>query len=275
MAPSTEHMVAITRDMMAKKLCAANGAATIAALATEARALEGDQITVLEWDYKSDAMTGDWVSVLRNNAGKLPILLQIANGQALKDAQTGAKDQSGLHYHAIAVVGKEDDGYICADGDHPQVAERFQIYNLQTLSEASPCGLIMFSIVHHEPAAPAEVVPAGWTDNGTVLTANGEQITGAIRTFILTYPGGWNPQDIPLEGPTSDNPTQMHQTFAFHQVRGELDTASNSWHCFLGSIGADLLALSAQSAALHTEVEDMRAAAAAVQEAATKLLATK
>ena len=269
---TTAHMVEITRDMVDKKLCAPNGAATIAALATEARALLGDQIVALEWDYKTDALAGDWVSILRANAGKLPILLQLANGQALVDVETGARDESGLHYHAIAVLDKKDDGYVCADGDNPDVVTRFQIYNLQALASASPCGLLMFQVLHQEPTA---IVPAGWSDNGSVLVANGEHIEGAIRQYVLEFAGGWNPQDIPLEGVVTDSPTRIHQTFAFRQVRAELDTASNTWHCFLGNIGADLLLLAAQDRALQTQFADLRSAAAAVQEAAAKLLAAK
>jgi hypothetical protein len=137
-----DRMMLLTRDMISKKLCAANGAATVAAVAQEARD-HGFTIDT-EWDFGS---LGDWHTKLKTLAAHKPILLQIANGQALTDAETGAKDESGLHYHAIAIVGYQDNGYVCADGDNPQVAERFQIYSYATLAAAQPCGLLIINLV--------------------------------------------------------------------------------------------------------------------------------
>ena len=138
---SQESMLDITTVMIGKKLCAANGAATVAAVAQEARS-RGYSIDT-EWDFGA---MGDWHEKLKTNAGIRPILLQVANGQALMDADTGARDEGGLHYHAIAVVGYQDgSGYICADGDNPQVTDRFQVYNYATLASAQPCGLLIIN----------------------------------------------------------------------------------------------------------------------------------
>lgn len=273
--PTTAHMVDLTKAMIAQKRATASGAATIAAVAQTARDL-GHQ-TLIEWDYKADALTGDWVNVLRQHAGALPILLQVANGQALRDVETGSRDESGLHYHAIAVVGKQDDGYLCADGDNPQVAQRFQVYNLQTLSEASPCGLLMLAM--KVPPPPAELVPAGWSDDGQTLRGpaapDGQhyEVTGAFRIYILAH--AWDAADVPLEGVQVDAPDRRHQTFSFHQLRVTADGAGAWGVPFVGNIGADLLALAAQGSALRDEVTHLRTAAGAVQEAIAALLGTK
>lgn len=182
--PTQAHMVQITRDMIAKGTCAADGAATLWAVAKAARDL-GHGVA-LEWDYQ-EPLQGDWHKVLLDNAGLRPILLQVANGRALVDAETGSRDESGLHYHAIAICGKQGDGYVVADGDNPQVAARFQIYDYATLASAVPCGLLVLDM----PAPvvvppPAPVLPAGWSDDGTTLRApNGHVVVRGFRAYCL------------------------------------------------------------------------------------------
>lgn len=149
-APNGDEVVRITEDMIAKNLCSANGAATLWAVAKEARDL-GHHVA-LEWDY---GQLGDWHKALLDNAGLRPILLQVANGNALIDAQTGKRNEAGargaLHYHAIAIVGKGDLGYDCADGDHPEVISRWQTYTYQTLVAAQPCGLMILNLEYVTP----------------------------------------------------------------------------------------------------------------------------
>ncbi len=49
-APTQAHMVTLTRDMIAKGTCSANGAATLWAVAKEAR--DTGHHVALEWDYQ-------------------------------------------------------------------------------------------------------------------------------------------------------------------------------------------------------------------------------
>lgn len=140
--PWQNHMTLFARDMVANGLCQPNGGSTLAAIARYARIL--GYKTPTEWDF-SQPLSQDWHDLLLNYAGMHPILLQVANGLALVDAETGARDESGLHYHAIAIGGKQAHGYICADGDNPQVTTRNQIYTWDTLINAVPCGLLMVS----------------------------------------------------------------------------------------------------------------------------------
>jgi hypothetical protein len=156
-APDPARMVAYTRDMIRRGWCAANGASTLAAVAHYARSVLGLSVAT-EWEYQ-EPLQQDWLSLLRAHAGIQPILMQVAHGANLLDAETGARPEAaarGLRYHAIAVVGKQQDGYICCDGDHPQVDQRFQIYTRATLTAAVPCGLLMLAMPapHVPPPSP-------------------------------------------------------------------------------------------------------------------------
>jgi len=192
--PTFDHMASVTRDMIAHNLCSRNGASTLAAIALEARRLGYTVAT--EWDYQQP-LSQDWHALLMEHAGVNPILLQVANGQALVDVETGSRDESGLHYHAIAVCGKQSDGYICADGDNAQVNSRFQIYTYATLDAAIPCGLMMLTMPTHAPVQPTPQpggtpqmsLAQGWSDDGTTLTApNGVPIIHGFREYVLAHP---------------------------------------------------------------------------------------
>lgn len=166
-APDTSRMIAYThvmqklRDAAGNPLAAANGATTLAHIAWYARAVLGMTVAT-EWDY-AEPLSQDWLSLLRAHAGTQPILMQVAHGAALIDAETHVRPEAavrGLRYHAIAIVGRQEDGYIVADGDNPQVTQRFQIYDRATLAAAVPCGLMMLAMPSpHAPAPPPHPLP--------------------------------------------------------------------------------------------------------------------
>ena len=138
-----ELMHHLTRSMIVKEIAAPNGASRLAALATQARD-EGCAVT-LELTYQ-EPMLADWLQILRDNAGAQPIVLQVAHGEALTDAETGAHDDVGLRYHAFAIVGQRDGVFIAADSDNPDVMRRFQCYTEATLTAAIPCGMLMLAM---------------------------------------------------------------------------------------------------------------------------------
>jgi hypothetical protein len=138
-----ELMIHLTRAMIAAGLAAPNGASRLTALAAQARA-EGCAIT-LEWPYQ-EPLAAEWRAVLAQYAGVQPIVLQVARGEALCDAETGARDDPGLRYHAVAIVGCQDTGYLAVDSAHPEVSRRFQVYPEATLADARPCGLLMLAL---------------------------------------------------------------------------------------------------------------------------------
>jgi aryl carrier-like protein len=138
-----ELMIHLTRAMIARGLAAPNGASRLAALAEQART-EGCAVA-LELTYQ-EPLLADWRMLLREYAGAQPIVLQVACGEALRDAETGAHDDVGLRYHAIAIVGQRADAYIAADSDNPDIMRRLQVYTEATLAEAMPCGLLMLAM---------------------------------------------------------------------------------------------------------------------------------
>jgi hypothetical protein len=139
-----ELMIHLTRAMIAGGLAAPNGASQLTALGAQAQT-EGCTV-VLELPYQAPQMA-DWRDILRENAGVRPILLQVARGEALTDAETGAHDDPGLQYHAFAIVGCQDnDIYIAIDSDNPEVTRRFQWYAEATLADARPCGLLLLDM---------------------------------------------------------------------------------------------------------------------------------
>ncbi len=137
-----ELMIALTHDMIARGIAAPNGAATLAAYAQQAR--DAGCIVAVERRYR-EPLDG-WRDLLLANAGLRPILLQVAHGEHLTDAETGARDEEGLRYHAIAVVGVQDDVFLAVDGDNPQATRRFQLYTQTTLEAARPCGLLILEM---------------------------------------------------------------------------------------------------------------------------------
>jgi hypothetical protein len=250
--PATQDdMLFLVHDMLQKKLCGPNGAATLHAAAEEARDVLGGGV-LIEWDY-TNPLGHDWAGTLTRYAGVKPILLQVLNGQALHDANTGSADESGLHAHAIAVLGMEGQNFICADGDNPEVSKQYQVYSLEVLTAAQPCGLLMLDTFW-------EHVPAGWKDDGKVLTApNGVAVAAQFRQMILDE-AGWDVTNMPLAGSVTEDfgkgVTETYQTFTYAEYRSRTDDHDGA--PFLANIGADVLKLRAMLA-------QVRAALVAVQ----------
>ncbi len=245
-APTPAHMLELTRDMIAKGLCAPDGAATLWAVAHEAREL--GHTVALEWDYQ-EPLQGDWHKVLLDNAGLRPILMQVAVGMALVDAETRVHDEAqNLHYHAVAIVGRQDDGYIVADGDHPQVNDRFQVYTFPTLQAAQPCGLLILAM---PTLAPAPKLPDGWTDDGERLfgppAPDGLRypFVGRMRLDAMAYLARdiMTPDDMALEVEHYVSPNRIEQTTNYHRLVLQRASAASPWQPFMANLGASVLAL--------------------------------
>lgn len=59
-------------------------------------------------------------------------------------------------------------------------------------------------------SATVSSVPAGWTDDGTQLTApNGETCTLGFRDFVLNAAGGWQPWNWPLQSAYGADPLEI------------------------------------------------------------------
>ena len=183
-------MLDMTQSMQDRGTAAANGAATVAGMAEELRR-RGATILV-EWDYQ-EPLGADWHSLLIAHAGIHPILLQVANAQGLYNAGGQAEDQ-GVHYHAVAILGIADTGYVVGDPNNPSVEATFDIYPYAALLNARPCGLIMLDVPHTAPMptppvkeVPLMSLPAGYQDHGSAVTApNGCVIAEPILTLWRT-----------------------------------------------------------------------------------------
>ncbi len=139
----------ITQWLIAHGDASSNGATTVVALAAfcDAHNVARSFTKTYNGDYWQQS---EWHPLLLSNAGIKPILLEVANGQALQDVETGASDEAGVRYHYITVIGKQLDGYICTDGDNANVpvggaATRYQIYSIGKLAAALPCGAIILA----------------------------------------------------------------------------------------------------------------------------------
>lgn len=162
-------MLDMTKDMIAAGTASANGAATVANMAAELRK-RGASIAT-EWPYAGDRLPQDWVSLLRANAGIRPILLQLANAQAITDAYGHAQD-GGVHYHATAIMGLANEGYVVADPNNPNVESTLDTYPLWALNAASPCGLIMLNVTAKSAPTPSPAPSPPASEAATTTLAN-------------------------------------------------------------------------------------------------------
>ena len=171
-------MEAITADMQAHGQADPNGASTLWGLARAAE--RGGFHIATEWDY-AEPFPHDWHALLLAEADNRPVVLQLANAQALTDAETGASDERGVHYHFICVLGKQPHGFICADGDNPEVGSRYQVYSYATLAAAVPCGALVLDL---QPNAGE--VPMAWSTHGSgAIDSKGHTANAGLAALLI------------------------------------------------------------------------------------------
>lgn len=149
-------MLKLVNDMATKGTFTDTGGSTVYNMAREIEA-NGAKI-LIEHDYNASSPIlnlGDLQSVVLANAGIHPILLQIAAAHNLYDVNRVAEDQR-VNYHAIALLGLDDDGdIIVSDSNNPTVTRDFDTYPWQAIENAAPCGMIMLD----GPYIPSPVAP--------------------------------------------------------------------------------------------------------------------
>lgn len=249
-----DFMVAMRDAMFARGACADNGAATVTAMAQELRNRGATILT--EWDYAGDALPHDWHTLLRDNAGVKPILLQVAQAHQLIDT-AGTHEDGGVQYHAIYIAGIADDGYVVYDPNNPNVMSSGDIYPFDLivngvhvgLQAASPCGLIMLDLAPvPAPQPPPSPVPSGWHDDGTTLTAsNGVVVVGDFRSWCLSNMTTLAFLGLPLVAQWVDG-DHTFQTFSCGEIR---HTAAEG--VFVANVGVDLTFLRQQNQAYQAE----------------------
>jgi hypothetical protein len=159
-------MIAMRDDMAARGwLSAPNGSSTISAMADELYAQGATLDLVVR--YGNGAMSYDWISYLRANAGTNPIVLQLLNTSALASVNDW---NANVSCHAIAILGKQENGYICGDPNRPAGSSQFLIYSYQLLQKAVPCGMIgLRSKVSVVTVGGSKLLdlPSGWSSRGS------------------------------------------------------------------------------------------------------------
>ncbi len=151
----------IYQDARGQGLCWPNGAATQQQMIAEAKRLS---LPIKDVLWYTDTQPYDaWVGFLHRYVAwasprPFPLLVQVANGQALYDAETGKHDEAGLACHAFCIYGTQTDpnspaagGYIVCDGDNPVIDSKPVLYSLATLAQARPISMIAFDYVTAMP----------------------------------------------------------------------------------------------------------------------------
>lgn len=150
-------------------------------------------IEVIHQTNFHEPFNGDWLSLLSAHAGINPIVLNVANAQALTDIETGVSDEWGVQYHGLAVVGIDGDVFICVDGDHPQASYRMQHYHKDNITETEPCGMTIIRGRYEE------MKQAYTYDTGTELRYEGTNLT-SINGFRLALLNQLNVFPLPYMG---------------------------------------------------------------------------
>lgn len=180
-------MLAMTKEMIALGWASSNGSTTTAHLHDEAhrRGYATDDAHYIPFANQIDPNLLH--NILLQFAGVKPIILEIARAYALPG------DEAGVQYHFICVVGVSPTGYICNDGDNSAISQHLVTYSWAQIEAASPCGVLLI-----DPLQGPLGVPAGWTDDGSILTApNGHTAQHAFRSYILNHPN-WDPLLMPI-----------------------------------------------------------------------------
>ena len=119
--------------------------------------------------------------------------------------------EAGIHYHFVCLLGKTGPGsYVMANGDdvaalqgsdHPPLRN----VSIGQLSAAHLCAILVPDL---KVGAGMSGVPAGWHDNGSVLTApNGVPVIGAMRKLVMGV--SWDANNVPQAPEHPQHPMEL------------------------------------------------------------------
>lgn len=151
---SATQLNAMVRDQITKGLAGPTGAEPLSSIRAD---LTARNVPTTTYPYAEPFMPFDaeLLPLLRQWAGVKPIILELAQGGKLP----GHTDP-GLHYHFIAILGIQPEGYLCCDGDHPAAAQGQLVnYSRGDLQGAVPCGMIVCETAAVAVPAP-DPIPA-------------------------------------------------------------------------------------------------------------------
>jgi hypothetical protein len=185
-APDTAGMYTFMRS---RGLCEVSGACTIEQLRQAAQLLG---FTLPEVRTYGEPW-GDWRSFFLRHAGQQYILMETADGQALRDAISNkGENATNLHYHFIGVVGHHEGGFSpragrvlppgwwCCDGDNFVEGDVLQFYPDDVMTAAHPCAALALAGKVQAPHMP-------WTRNadGTAHDDHGHKVGQGFATLVL------------------------------------------------------------------------------------------
>jgi hypothetical protein len=244
----------VMRDSMSahKELTAENGAATISNMANELRRRGADIDVLVTFNERTVKMTYDWVGYLRQYAGIRPIVLQLAKSYNLGNILPGVPSPDRnprtarpvtpdtlYGYHAIAVLGKQSNAYICGDPDLAHGSARPMLYSKQLLEACWPCAMIGLNpkVVIPPITQPGDTTsfPAGWEkqDDGYLAPPAPDGKRYLVRGGILAFLNGKVPisaGNVPIEEIHRDSDGNYRQTWLQCRLRySDADGGSFDW----------------------------------------------
>lgn len=176
-------MLSITSTLRSEGLADATGATTTSALHSYATS-HGFTPAPGYVSFQQPLDPATLHPYLLANAGVFPIVLELANAQALPG------DEAGVHYHFLCVVGISPSGYVCNDGDNSAAPTRLVTYSWAELEAAIPCGLLGI-----EMKGAAMTLPTGWKMSGAELVdAAGRVVPAPFDAYIKSH--SWLPDDV-------------------------------------------------------------------------------
>ena len=162
-----------------------SGACTIGGLDSQALQMN---LPVADLEGYGEPWSGwlGWLSA-QINVGN-PVVLEVANGQALVDSVSGeGENAQNLQYHFIAVLGMDDHGFWCADGcsfaggnnnqNGFNAANVLQYYTDAVMGAARPCAAL---------ALRGRAIKMAWTlqSNGRGLDDQGHDCGPGMIKFL-------------------------------------------------------------------------------------------
>lgn len=260
-------MLSMTHEMISLGWASSSGSATTAHLRDEAvrRGFTYDTGSFISFQQPLPNAT-TFHNLLLSTAGVKPIIIEIA--------RAGVLEGNSVQYHFICIVGITDAGYICNDGDNPNITSHLVTYSWNQIESAVPCGVLVLDM---KEGSTMTTVPAGWTDDGVTLKApNGHTVTQGFRAAVLAWPGGWEADNVPLENARGESPAAMglkgtggtRQVFA-RRLLGWTDAEGVQSGVWLGQMflteEATATSRSAEIASLDNQVAALQAQVAALK----------
>ena len=228
-----------------------NGSEPLSAIADD---LGLEHLAFTNYGY-SEPAAFDWRGMLAQWGGIKPIIFEYARAGAGLPG-----DEPGVQYHFNTCLGWDPatGQGLFADGDNSverQGGSALVIYSEADLATAQVCGML---VGEYQLGGVVSMVPAGWTDDGTKLTApNGENSTLGFRDFVLNFPGGWQTWNWPLQAAYGADPLEVSNPALGGGTRQVFRATVLEWTpargVFVAWIGDEYLALQAQLTKARTD----------------------